>query len=369
MQTFEKFNLIPTLMQTLGSRCWVTPTEVQARAMPLLLNGKSVVAVAKTGTGKTLTYVLPVLHILKALEIEGDGVKNERSPRAAVIAPTRDLGEQVARVFKVFTHDTRLRVRSVLGGTAKEIAKKNVSGAFDVLVATPDRLLQLMEQKLVSLSDVRVLIFDEADMMMDPSFLAHAKKIAGACHPDAQMGMFSATISAPVQSLIYELFSTAEVIRTKAPSAFVPTLTMKKILVENGHRLPFLEAELDKPSTGGTLVFVNTREQCDALAKKLKEVGRPCLIYRGEMDKLERRNNLKAFREKKINVLVSTDLAARGLDVEHVSRVINYHLPRTLENYVHRVGRTARAGRPGLVVNLVTKRDQRLMDVVERARH
>lgn len=175
------------------------------------------------------------------------------------------------------------------------------------------------------------------------------------------MALFSATVSPSVQELIGQLFSNAEVIRSKGSSRVVPTLTTTNRVVFDGKRFPVLETILAKPTKGGTIIFTNTRQQCDVLAELLKSKNHQCVIYRGEMEKVERRANLKAFREGKIPLLISTDLAARGLDVDHVGRVINYHLPQDMENYLHRVGRTARAGRPGLVINLVTERDGKLV--------
>lgn len=367
MPSFSEFKLLSSLEVTLAARGLVTPTEIQLRAVPALLSGKSVVGVAQTGTGKTLAYALPLLHGLKSLENEGNPVKASCHPRAVVIVPARELGEQVSRVFKLFTHETRLRVRSVLGGTSLEVAKKNLMGPFEVLVATPGRLLQLMDRGLVKLSDVRFLIFDEADQMLDSGFLPDAKRIVESCPPERQLGLFSATVPLSVETMIGELFSSAEMIRNEDSTRLVATLNTAKRFVKDGIRFPFLESELKKPVVGGTLIFVNTRDQCDEVARQLEKIGRECVVYRGEMDKIVRRSNLKAFRDGKIDILVSTDLASRGLDVDHVSRVINYHLPESSENYVHRVGRTARAGRPGLVVNLVTPRDIPLMDAIEGA--
>lgn len=368
MSTFSDFGLLPTLQTTLTEKALVKPTEIQSRAMPALLKGKSVVGVAETGSGKTLAYALPVLHLLKSLENDGDPVKNEGSPRAVVLVPTRELGEQVSKVFKLFTHATRLRVRSVLGGTTPEQAKKSVLGCFEVLIATPGRLSKFIGRRLVDLGDVRMLVFDEADQMLDPTFEQEVSEIIDACPADPQLALFSATVSPKVQALMTDLFRQALVIRSEGSHKTVPTLVTQYRKVIDGKRFPLLETVLAERVKGGTLIFTNTREQCDKLALELKNSGRECTIYRGEMDKVERRNNLKAFREGKIELLISTDLASRGLDVEHVSRVINYHLPKELENYLHRVGRTARAGRKGLVVNFVTERDKPLIDQLEKLR-
>jgi superfamily II DNA/RNA helicase len=368
MDSFSSFKFLKTIQETLNEKALSTPTEIQSRAIPIILGGGSLVGVSETGSGKTLAYALPILHLLKTLEIEGDSVTEDSQPRAAVIVPTRELGEQVSKVFKPFTHTTRLRVRTVLGGTKLEVAKRNISGPFDILVATPGRLVQLMDRNLINLNDVRILVFDEADQMLDEGFLPDANCIAGECRVGCQLALFSATVSPDVQKLMSELFSEAEIIRSKGSHRVVPTLTTINRTVVGGKRFPLMVDILAKPVKGGTLIFTNTREQCDKLAELLKNNGHKCLIYRGEMDKVERRANLKSFRDGNVDLLISTDLASRGLDVEHVGRVINYHLPKEMENYLHRVGRTARAGRKGQVFNLVTERDQDLISKLDNVK-
>ena len=356
---------MPTLQATLDEKGFTTPTEIQSRALPVMLGGKSVVGVSETGSGKTLAYVLPLLHMLKQLENNGSAISEDSKPRAAVIVPTRELGEQVSRVFKPFTHTTRLRVRTVLGGTTLEVAKRNIKGPFEILVATPGRLVQLLDRDLLSLNDVRTLVFDEADQMLDQGFLPDANRITEGCISGCQLALFSATVSPAVQDLISQLFTNAEVIRSKGSGKAVETLTTINREVIDGKRMPILEKILDQKVEGGTLIFTNTRAQCDALSELLLKQKRKCLIYRGEMDKVVRRANLKAFRDGNCDLLISTDLASRGLDVDHVGRVINYHLPREMDNYLHRIGRTARAGRKGIVINLVTDRDRPLISRLE----
>jgi superfamily II DNA/RNA helicase len=366
MKDFTSLELLPSIQETLAEKGLVRPTDIQSRALPALLSGKSVVGISETGSGKTLAYALPVLHQLKTLENAGSQVLADGHPRAVILVPARELGEQVTRVFKPFTHTTRLRVRSVVGGTDFDVAKRNVSGAFDVLVATPGRLIKLLDRGLVNLSDVRVLVFDEADQMLDAGFLPSAIRISGDCKPHHQMVLFSATVPPKVQELISQLFSTAEVIRSEGSHQLVSGLTTKNLAIENGKRFPVLESLLETSVDGGTMIFTNTREQCDKLFDEMKKVGHTAAVYRGEMDKMERRKNLKLFREGKIQFLISTDLASRGLDVEHVGRVINYHLPQQMENYIHRAGRTARAGRKGVVINLVTERDEGFVAKLQR---
>lgn len=364
MSTFADFHLLPSLQKTLKELKIKTPTEIQTRALPLLLEGKSVVGVSETGSGKTLAYVLPLLHQLKTLD-ETQPINEEGQPRAIVLVPTRELGEQVSKVFKSFTHTTRLRVRTVLGGTALEMSRRNIGGCFEILVATPGRLTEILTRDLIRTVDVRTIVFDEADQMLDAGFLPDANRVVKECGPGVQMALFSATVSTLVQDMMTNLFADAEVIRSKGASKVVSTLKTSNRKVVDGKRWPVLEKVLREPTSGGTLIFVNTRDQVDVLAKLLTDAGEKCLIYRGEMDKVERRSNLRAFRDGKVKLLISTDLGSRGLDVEHIDRVINYHLPKEMANYLHRVGRTARAGRKGLVVNLVTERDERLIERVK----
>lgn len=365
MNTFNDFGLLPSLLKTLKTDKIVKPTEVQHHVIPLMMSGQSVVGVSETGSGKTFSYALPVLHKLKTLEDEGSSISESSTPRAIIMVPTRELGEQVSKVFKNFTHETRLRVRPALGGMAMEQAKRNTEGPFEILLATPGRLAQLLAAERIFLHDVRILIFDEADQMLDQGFLEDSRAIHAGCPADVQLALFSGTISTTVQTLINEIFSDAEVFRSSGSGKVVKTLKTQNRIVKDGKRWPLLEKILKEPTSGGTILFTNTREQCDKLAKELSDNGFTAAVYRGEMDKTERRQNLKKFTDNKVNLLVATDLAGRGLDIPFVDRVINYHLPKQKENYLHRVGRTARAGRPGLVINLVTERDERLIAQIE----
>ncbi len=365
ISNFSDFKLLPSLLETLKEKGLDKPTEIQNRTIPLLLSKKSIVGVAETGSGKTLSFVLPILHQLKTMENEGRKNTENGRPWAAVIVPTRELGEQVSKVFKPFTHTTRLRVRTLLGGTALDVAKKNISGPFEVLVATPGRLVQLMKRELINLNDVQLLVFDEADQMLDQGFLNDAGEIVENCSSGCQLALFSATVSPTIQELINKLFENAETIRSGGSHKVVPTLTTINSKVVDGKRFPLLQNILAKPTKGGTLIFTNTREQCDNLFALLEKHKYKCVIYRGEMDKVKRRANLKSFINGEIQYLISTDLASRGLDVSHVNRVINYHLPKDMDNYIHRVGRTARAGRRGLVVNFITERDEHIVKKIE----
>ena len=361
MSTFNDFPLLPSLKKTLKEQGFDTPTQIQGLTLPALLEGTSVVGLSETGSGKTLSYVLPVLNLLKTLENEGNAVSVPSQPRAVIMVPTRELGEQVCKVFKLFTHHTRLRVRSVLGGTNMNMAKRNVSGCFEVLVATPNRIFQMVERGM-SLKDVRQIVFDEADQKLDHSFIHIANRVVRTSPPDPQMILFSATISPVVEKLINQLFSEAQIMKSSGSHRVVRTLTTKNQRIVNGDRFPVILQVLNQVEKGGVLVFTNTKAQCDKLLELLQEQGVRCAAFRGGMDRLERRENLKKFTNREIDVLISTDLASRGLDFKNITCVINYHLPKEMDNYLHRVGRTARAGEEGLVINFVTERDKPLMD-------
>jgi ATP-dependent RNA helicase RhlE len=364
---FTDFQLLPSLLATLQEQGLIEPTEIQASTLSALLQGNGVVGVAQTGSGKTLAYALPMLHRLKTLENEGSSVERPARPRGLIIVPGRELGEQVGKVFKGLTHDTRLRVRTVLGGTTAQIARQNVNGPLEILVATPGRLEQLLTSGPLRLDDVRMVVLDEADQLLDPGFLAGVQRIVDRCAKGTQLAMFSATLPQLLDPIVNAFFDTPPLrVRTRGSQQVVATLRTDNLKVNDGHRFGVLATVLAEAPTVGTLLFANTRDQCDRIAAWLESEAIPYTTYMGQMDRLERRANLARFRKGEVSVLLTTDLGGRGLDIERVDRVVNVHLPSDIDNYMHRVGRTARAGRAGQVVNLVTGRDVPLMTKLQR---
>jgi len=367
LPSFSDFPLLPSLQATLAELELTTPTEVQEGAIPELLAGRSLVAVAETGSGKTLAYVLPMLHQLKELESSESRVGASSRPRGVVLVPGRELGEQVGRVFKGFTHGTRVRVRLAVGGTAKQVARQNVAGDFEILVATPGRLEQLLARRELALSDVRIVVFDEADQLLDRGFLPFASRLVRDCRRGVQLAMFSATMKDSLQAVVRELLGDNPLrIATRGSNRTVQTLRTDNRRIEGDQRIEALRKVLAEKPGIGTLLFANTREQCGAIADWLDAEGVAYVAYMGEMDRLQRRRNLARFRSGEVSVMLTTDLGGRGLDIERVERVVNVHLPRDADNYLHRVGRTARAGREGVVVNFVTERDEPLMATLKR---
>ena len=361
MSSFADLSLLPSLVEGLAAQGITVPTDIQKQSLRLQLDERSLVGVAETGSGKTLAYALPLLHKLKTLELGGSMVTEPGKPRGLVVVPGRELGEQVSKVFKTLTHTTRMRVRVALGGSKRKQARQSVAGNFEVLIATPGRLGQLLDSGNLNLDDLRTLVFDEADQMLDPGFLPVAQRIVREC-PGAQRVMFSATLPKALETVVRELMPRSAVnVRTEGSQQVVATLTTRNVDVINGLRSDVLMKLIAEAPDVGTMLFVNTREQLDKVAEWLDDEGVAHVSFRGQMDRLERRESLAQFRDGTVNLLLATDLGGRGLDIDRVDRVINVNLPQDYDNYLHRVGRTARAGREGLVVNLVTQRDQPLM--------
>ncbi len=365
MASFKDFGLLDTLLLSLKKLKMFTPTEIQTQTIPMLMSEQSVVGVSETGSGKTLAYVLPLLHKFKLQELEGQIVKKPALPKAIVLVPTRELGEQITKEFKKLTHETRIRVRLSLGGMSLEQCRLNVQNPFEVLIATPGRLLQMIEMKILKTENVQSLIIDEADQMLDQGFLNETIALVGLLDKDIQLALFTATLSKDVEILIDQIFKNPEIFKSSRSGTTAASLITKNLIVKDGLRWPIYEKLLKNTIKGGTIIFTNTREQCDKLALLTTNAGFECLVYRGEMESKDRRSNYKKFRDGKIKLLIATDLAGRGLDIEHVERIINYHLPQQIDNYLHRVGRTARAGRAGVVYNLVTERDEKLISKLE----
>jgi ATP-dependent RNA helicase RhlE len=246
------------------------------------------------------------------------------------------------------------------------MARQNVNGAFEILVATPGRLIQLLDDGELKLNEVRTLVFDEADQMVDAGFLPNAQRIVADCPKNVQLVLFSATLPGALDQAVKTLFRERPVeVRTKGSQRVVPTLTTINRKVHHGDRHTSLMETLQELPGVSTILFANTHEQCDKIGEWLDLEGIGHVSYRGQMERKLRRQNLALFRNGDVSILLTTDLGGRGLDIERVDRVVNVHLPREVDNYLHRVGRTARAGREGLVVNLVTPRDQPLLSRLE----
>jgi ATP-dependent RNA helicase DeaD len=345
MEKFEKLGLCEHVLKVISNKKFTKPSEIQEKTIPLVLEGKDIIAGSATGSGKTLAFGA---GMIKNVE-KGKGIQG------LVLAPTRELAEQVAEALSEFAYYKKLEVVSVYGGVSIGHQKKKLVYA-DIVVATPGRLLDHLRQNAVDFSNVNYLVLDEADRMWDMGFKFDVGKIVEACPRDRQTLLFSATISSDLANFSDKYMKAPVEV---AVESYVDTSKLKQIYydVRDGEKFSLLVHLLKNAESKLSMIFCNTRRNSDFVEKNLRGNGINARVIHGGMDQKKRIRVLKEFSEGSISVVVCTDVAARGIDVSGVSHVYNYDLPADARDYVHRVGRTARAGESGLAVNIVASRD------------
>jgi superfamily II DNA/RNA helicase len=361
--SFAALNLNPELCQALAAAGYDQPTPVQAQSIPVALTGFDLMVSAPTGTGKTAAFVLPALQRL-ALAPSRHG----RGPRVLVLTPTRELALQVtAAVDKYCRFMRRLRTGSVLGGMPYPKQRRLLEQPLDVLVATPGRLIDFIEQGKVDFSRLEILILDEADRMLDMGFIAPVRRIAAQTPATRQTLLFSATLDGGIGQLARELLREPQRVEVAAPQAKHEHIEQKLHVVDDGgHKHRLLEHLLREECAEQTIVFTATKHGADRLADKLFHGGHVAAALHGNMSQSQRNRTLSRLRSGALRVLVATDVAARGIDVASVSHVINYDLPKVAEDYVHRIGRTGRAGASGTAISFASADDLRQLKQIER---
>lgn len=364
---FAELGLRSSLLESLEKGSFHAPLEIQELCIPEVLAGEDVVGISETGSGKTLAYALPMLHRIKALEEEKGVLGEKASPYGLVLAPTRELADQITRVLKTFAHKTRLRVRMIAGGVKRSRNSDDLKSAFELLVSTPGRLMRFVDQGRLKLDQVRVLVLDEADQLFEMGFLQELDSILGKVHEDRQLMMFSATLPKAVKQLIKDRFGEAKILQSKRAHKPVDSVSIRQIQVSPDLKFEELCTSLNHLKGKG-FIFTNSKGRCADVAKRLGEVGKGvCLLHAG-LDVGERKKQLKAFSSSEGLILVCTDLAARGLDFVDVGWIVNYDMPKIPAHYLHRIGRAARLGRNGRVVDLVTSRDSEMIEKLRRRR-
>jgi len=334
-------------MRALTDQGYETPTPIQAQAIPLLKQGHDLLGIAQTGTGKTAAFALPTIDYL--IREYRDAPK--RGGRVLVLAPTRELAQQIAASFREYGKHANLSVACIFGGASVRGQIKAVVGGNDVLVATPGRLLDLIDQKALRLSEIEVLILDEADQMMDMGFIHALKKIVPMLPKDRQTLFFSATMPKKIKQLADQFLTTPKTV-TIAPAATTAERVEQQIYrCAKTEKQALLVTLLQAFDYNRVLVFSRTKHGADRIVKKLAAAGFPAGALHGNKSQGQRQRILAAFKNGQSNVLVATDIAARGIDIDGITHVINYDLPNVPDQYVHRIGRTARAGRSGLAVS------------------
>jgi len=368
---FATLGLAAEIRQAVVDAGYDEPTDVQSQAIPAALSGRDLLVSSRTGSGKTAAFVLPALQ--RVIEARRDPAKKRErgqpsGPRVLVLAPTRELALQVSRACQTYgRHVQGLRVASVVGGVPYAAQLKALRGPLDILIATPGRLLDHLGAGKAMLGQVEVLILDEADRMLDMGFIDDIHAIAGEMKAERQTMMFSATFEGNVGHLAQQLTRDAQRIRASAPTEAHAQIEQRLHWADDrAHRDALLEQILVDRDIDQAVVFTSTQRDADELADRLQQMGHHAAALHGAMPQGRRNRVLGALRTRQLRILIATDVAARGIDVPTISHVVNYGLPMKAEDYVHRIGRTGRAGRNGIAITIAERRDVPMIRRIER---
>ncbi len=354
---FEDFNLSESLLRAVREKGFTDPTPVQSQAIPAAMDGKDVLGTAQTGTGKTVAFILPSLERLLQFP-------PSKNPRMVVLAPTRELAMQISQEASQLASYSGLRVTAVYGGAPIKRQIKQLTQGTDIVVATPGRLIDHMHRGNLNLRDLKILVLDEADRMLDMGFLPDIDEIVNRMPADRQTMLFSATMPGPIVSLTYRYMSNP--IRVEIATAKPPEAIDQRLYPVQRHlKLPLLMELLKVEGVESALVFTRTKLEADVVTRTLREARYSVSVIHGDFQQKARNKALEEFRSGRTRILVATNVAARGLDIEGISHVINYDTPDEAENYVHRIGRTARVDAHGAAWSLVTPEDEPLIHAIE----
>lgn len=363
--TFESLGLAPEILKALSEFGYTTPTPIQAQAIPVALAGGDLMAGAQTGTGKTAAFALPLLQ--KILPLASSSASPARHPiRALILTPTRELAIQVEESVKVYAKHTNLRSLVVYGGVDIKTQTPSLMRGVEILVATPGRLLDHVEQRTLQLGQVQMLILDEADRMLDMGFMPDLKRILALLPKQRQNLMFSATFSNEIKKLSEAFLHNPTLIEVARSNATAENVTQKVYLVAQADKHAQLAEILRGSDASQVIVFTKTKLTASRLAKQLEREGLSADAIHGDKSQKERMEALEAFKQGKIAVLIATDVAARGLDIDQLPMVINYEIPSAPEDYVHRIGRTGRAGASGTAISLVSPEEEKYLKEIEK---
>jgi superfamily II DNA/RNA helicase len=358
--SFNNLNLNPAILSAVAQSGYTTPTPIQSQAIPVVLAGHDLFASAQTGTGKTAAFILPALQRLST-----PSTKPGRGPRVLVLTPTRELASQITDAAMKYGKNLRFKMGSILGGMPYPAQHRLLSQSLDLMVATPGRLMDHMESGRVDFSRLEILILDEADRMLDMGFINAVQQIAAATPATRQTLLFSATLDGGIAKLGQRLLKQPKQIAISSAEAKHENITQRLHLANDvAHKnrlLQHLLTDVDK-----AIVFTSTKRHADRLAKDLHAQGYAAAALHGDMKQSARNRTIKNLRSNAVRLLVATDVAARGIDVTGISHVINFDLPRTGEDYVHRIGRTGRAGASGIAISFALRSDMSNVRDIER---
>ena len=362
MTTFTELGLAAPILKALVAEGYTAPTPIQLQAIPHVLQGRDVQGIAQTGTGKTAAFALPIIHRLMADKRPA----KPRSCRVLVLSPTRELASQIAESFQAYGRGTGIRTALIFGGVPKPRQARAMAGGVDVLVATPGRLLDHMNDRAVQLGGVEVLVLDEADHMLDLGFIVPIRKIVATIPAARQTLFFSATMPKEISTLAGQMLRNPIHVAVTPVATTAERVEQKVIFVEAARKRQVLAEILRKGKMGRTLVFTRTKHGADKVTQHLEAVGLPAAAIHGNKSQPQRERALAAFKAGRVQVLVATDIAARGIDVDGVTHVVNFDLPNVPEAYVHRIGRTARAGHAGMAISFCDSSERAYLRGIER---
>ncbi|MFA7441511.1 MAG: DEAD/DEAH box helicase [Sphingomonadaceae bacterium] len=362
MTTFNDLGLAEPLLRALADEGYTSPTPIQAQAIPPALAGHDLLGIAQTGTGKTAAFALPILNRLA----ENPAPRRKCATRVLVLAPTRELATQIADSFRSYARYQKLTVMTVFGGVPIPRQEKQLASGVDVLVATPGRLLDLIDRRALLLDTVEVLVLDEADQMLDLGFIHSLKRIAGLLPRRRQSLFFSATMPKTIAELAGRFLTDPVQVAVAPVSTTAERVEQFVTFLNQAEKQALLTMTLRQPEFAKALVFTRTKHGADRVVRHLAGAGIPSAAIHGNKSQPQRERALAAFRDGDIGVLVATDIAARGIDIDSVSHVINFELPNVPEQYVHRIGRTARAGRDGVAVSFCAPDEKAYLKDIEK---
>ncbi len=363
MTNFTELGLAEPILRALQTQGYTQPTPIQTKAIPVALSGDDILGIAQTGTGKTASFVLPMLTLLEK------GRARARMPRTLILEPTRELAAQVEQSFEIYGQNHRLTVALLIGGVSFADQLKKLDRGADVLIATPGRLLDHFERGKLLLNAVDTFVVDEADRMLDMGFIPDIERICKMLPPSRQTVFFSATMPSEIQSLVDQFLRNPERIEVAPPSSTAKTITQG--IVASGNK-PWEKRSVlrnlltDAKELQNAIVFCNRKRDVATLFRSLNKHGFNAGALHGDMDQTSRMATLDKFKSGELSILVASDVAARGLDIPTVSHVFNFDLPTHAEDYVHRIGRTGRAGREGVALSIATRNDTKYLDAIEK---
>jgi superfamily II DNA/RNA helicase len=360
--SFELLNLDNAILRAIEETGYTTPTAIQAQAIPVVMAGSDLMASAQTGTGKTAAFMLPALNLLATPH-----ELKSRGPRILVLVPTRELAAQVNEAARKYGKFIRARTVSIVGGMPYPLQNKLLSQPLDILVATPGRLLDHMERGRIDLSRLQMLILDEADRMLDMGFLPDVERICSQLTAERQTLLFSATLDGDIARIAKQILKNPKTIQVAGQKEKHANIEQRLHYVDDmTHKNKLLEHLLIAPDMNQAIIFTSTKRHADLLAEDLYAAGHKTAALHGDMTQGARNRTLTKLRHGDVKVLVATDVAARGIDVQGISHVINYDLPKFAEDYVHRIGRTGRAGASGIAISFASNMDRHILRKIEQ---